>query len=251
LPGGIVEACGAKPERNTRGAQRSDGELYVPEDVIAMRQRNAMRRAAKADGRKRLAVMGGTFDPPHLGHVNVALEIACKLRFEKILVLPDCIPPHKTGKAHSSAQDRVAMLHLLLDGNPLFQIDEREIRRGGLSYTYVTLKELRAEYPDYDLYFIIGGDSAEQLHLWYRARELLEQAVFVTARRPGYEPDLGKLDDFFGPRVHERLLLVDTKQVPVSSTAIRERARRGEPLGEFVAPAVAEYIRERNLYRQD
>ena len=242
-------ARGADATGNTQDLSRPYGEIHVPERVIAARQRAALEKARQAKGKKRLAVMGGTFDPPHRGHLRVALEIAEALRFDRILVLPDCIPPHKVGKAHSAAADRVAMLHLMLDEVPLFQIDEREIRRGGLSYTYTTLQELRAEYPEYELYFIIGGDSAEQLHTWYHARELLEQAVFVTARRPGYAPNLDKLDDFFGPRVHERLLLVDTCQVPISSTAIRERARQGLPLGEFIDPRVAQYIETHKLYR--
>ena len=198
---------------------------------------------------RQLALMGGTFDPIHMGHLKVAQSIYEALHFEKIVFLPAYIPPHKLGQNSSPAADRLAMVKLALQDYPAFTLDDMEIKKGGLSYTYETVEAIRAKHPDYEIYFLIGADSLVQLASWYHIRELLDEVKFVVARRPGYKPDQSQLEYHFGPGVMERLVFVDTVRLHISSTDIRTRVRAGKPIKGLVPAAVEKYIYEHHLYQ--
>ena len=127
------------------------------------------------DRRKRVGVMGGTFDPVHIVHLILAENALKQFDLDEILMLPNGDPPHKTGKKITPASHRIAMLRLASEGVAYFRVDDMELRRAGYSYTSVTLKELREAHPDTDYYFIMGGDSVFQIETWHRPEEVMSQ----------------------------------------------------------------------------
>jgi nicotinate-nucleotide adenylyltransferase len=198
---------------------------------------------------KQVALMGGTFDPVHMGHLKVAQCIYDELHFEKIVFLPAAIPPHKVGRDCASATDRLAMLRLALAKYPYFRLDEMEIKKGGLSYTFETISAIRKKHPNDDVYFLIGADSLVQLDTWYHSKELIDEVKFVVAKRPGYKPDMEKLEYQFGPGFMDKLIFVNTVSMNISSTKIRERVRQGKKITGLVTPEVEQYILEHQLYK--
>ena len=138
-------------------------------------------------GRQRLGILGGTFDPIHNGHLMIARAMQEQLHLDRVLFIPDYIPPHKRGRECSPSADRLAMTLLATRDNPLCTVSDMELRRGGVSYTSDTLRQLyRRWHRFYDLYFLIGADSAEQLPTWHNIREAMEYATFAAAARPGF-----------------------------------------------------------------
>ncbi len=197
---------------------------------------------------KRLALMGGTFDPIHMGHLAVAQSVCEELRFEKIIFIPDFIPPHKQKQEFSPAQDRLAMLQLALKGYHRFFLDEMEIKKGGLSYTFQTIEAIRHKHPEYKLYFLIGADSLGQLSTWYRIKDLLEEVRFVVARRPGYQMKMEEFQYHFGPAAMDKIIFVEAAGLNISSTDIRRRVRAGVSITGLVPKAVEGYILSHHLY---
>ena len=146
--------------------------------------------------RKKIGVMGGTFDPIHNGHLAIAGLVKEKLALDEVVFIPDNIPPHKLAQHWSPAQDRYKMTELGIQGKAGFVISDLELKRAGISYTYDTLKYLRDSYGDEDdFYFIVGADSLVQLHTWHKAKELIKLCTFVAVTRPGFDFRYGR---YFG-----------------------------------------------------
>lgn len=202
-------------------------------------------------GSKRLGVMGGSFDPVHLGHLGIAGDSVAAFDLEGVVFVPAANPPHKTSRVLAPAEDRLRMVELAVAGKSHFTVSDVEIRRDGPSYTIDTLDEMKRERPQVELSFIIGADSLHELHLWYRARELAERHRFIVARRSGTDgPDMEALAGFFGEEGARRLVerFIDTSDYPISATEIRRRVKAGESISDMVPEAVLRYIRERGLY---
>ena len=200
--------------------------------------------------RQRLGVMGGTFDPIHNGHLMIAEAAASALHLDRVLFIPDYIPPHKAAGT-ASAGDRMAMTILAVQGHPLFLPSDMELRRKGRSYTYDTMRALhRRWHRFYDLYFIIGGDSAEQLATWYRIGDTMRYCTFVAAGRPGYAARRDEVTEALARRGLKRLIWVDAEEMDSSSTEIRRRLAAGESADGMMPGAVVDYIRQRDLYRR-
>jgi nicotinate-nucleotide adenylyltransferase len=197
---------------------------------------------------KRLGILGGTFDPIHLGHLHMAEAILEKMELEQIIFIPAFVPPHKLGMDFAPAADRYAMTELAVRANPCFSVSDIELKRSGVSYTIDTLRELRRLYDGDELYFIIGADSVAQLHTWHSIGEMLELTTFVAAGRPGYEGVMDEVARNLGERARESVILLDTPEYDISSTDIRSRLRRGASLRGLVPQAVEEYIRKQGLY---
>jgi nicotinate-nucleotide adenylyltransferase len=193
----------------------------------------------------RVGVLGGTFDPVHRGHLTLALAARDELALDEVLFVPAGQPWRKAGRIVAPADDRLAMLRLALEGQPAFRVETLELDRPGPSYTADTLEALRAARPDDELFCILGEDALADLPNWVRPERILELSTLVVARREGVPRAAG--ERLTG--LNERVVWLQMPLVPVSATAIRERVRRGEPIGEMVPPAVAAYIRERGLYR--
>lgn len=205
-----------------------------------------MRRMAVAGGK--LGILGGTFDPIHMGHLQMAEAVYRRMGLERVLFIPAYVPPHKVGMYFASAQDRYAMTELAVAAYPHFAVSDMELRRSGVSYTIDTLRELHRLYGQRQLYFIIGADSVAQLHTWHNIEEMLELITFVAAGRPGYAGVMEQVEQRLGKRARERIILLDTPEYDISSTDIRARIRSRASLAGLVPQAVEQYIYQHKLY---
>ncbi|SET62022.1 nicotinate-nucleotide adenylyltransferase [Oceanobacillus limi] len=185
---------------------------------------------------KRIGILGGTFDPPHIGHLIIAEEVRMRLELEEIWFIPTYEPPHKK-KATTEADMRVGMLEKAIEDNPFFHMNTIEMEREGKSYTLDTMKLLHDRYPNTEFYFIIGGDMVEYLPKWHKIKELLNYVTFVGLKRPGYS-------------FHTAypVLEVEVPLINISSSEIRERVMKKEPFRYFVPKSVYTFIKGNRLY---
>jgi len=195
-------------------------------------------------------VMGGTFDPVHLGHLAVAAEAVRELALDEIIFMPAGHPYFKAQAKISPAEDRVNMLKLAIAGLPHYRISLIEIERPGPSYAVDSMDKMRTQMdPSDELFFIMGWDSLLTLYRWYEAGRLIRLCRIIAAPRPGYaRPDLSSLEKDL-PGISKRAVVMDGPLVDISSTDIRQKARQGLSIDSLVPPGVAQYIRERGLYR--
>jgi len=189
---------------------------------------------------------GGSFNPVHVGHLAVARNISYRLGYAQVMLIPAGDPPHKVDDAElAPAADRLAMCRLAVAGQSGFVVDDLELHRSGPSYTIDTVRELRRRGLG-RLGWLIGADWLPKLPTWRCWDELQREVRFVIARRPGFEIDFHKL-----PAAVQSLRdhVVDAPLVDVSSTDIRQRVRRGQPITGLVPPEVERYIHDHRLYR--
>ncbi len=199
----------------------------------------------------RIGILGGTFDPVHVGHLLAAHAAVEAGGLERVLLVPANRSPHKRAVATSSAADRLAMLRLSVAGDPLLEVSTVDVDRGGISYAIDTVTDLQGRYPGAELCFIVGMDCLRELHLWHRASELLERCTFLALARPGVDwpPQSGPLP--LPPPWPERLLkqVIRGRNCEVSSSEIRCRVAEDRDIRYLVATAVEDYIRTHGLYR--
>ena len=197
----------------------------------------------------RLGIFGGTFDPPHLGHLILASEAAEQLRLDKVLwvITPD--PPHKRRQAVSPLAVRLALLETALSGEARFEISRVDVDRPGPQYAVDTLQLLSVQYPDAALYYLIGGDSLHDLPTWYAPDRLLTYiAGLGVMRRPDDRIDLERLDQRL-PGLVARLCFIDAPLLEISSRDLRERIRAGRSARYYLPQAVWDRIQDLKLYR--
>ncbi len=185
----------------------------------------------------RIGILGGSFDPIHRGHLTVAAAAADQLPLDTVLFVPARTQPFKRERHHADAHDRATMVRLAIAVDPRFRLDGRELARPGPSYTVETLRALRAEYPDDELFLLIGADAARDFPQWHEVATISDLAQVVVLTRPGFDARLA------GART------LPVPAVDISATMVREQARRGQSLRRLVPPAVEEYIQRRQLYR--
>lgn len=207
--------------------------------VVERTATKVIEQLAATVSKKRIGILGGTFNPPHLGHLIMADQVMTQLGLDRVLFMPDANPPHVDKKFAIDAADRVKMVAATIAGNPNFGIELAEVQRGGISYTYDTMLELKRKHPENEYYFIIGGDMVDYLPKWHRIDDLVKLVQFVGVRRENY-PVSSKYP----------VLWVDIPLIDISSTMIRSRIRQGQSIKYFVTDAVAEYIKERQLYHE-
>lgn len=195
---------------------------------------------------QKIGIFGGSFNPPHAGHLRLAKEFFRQLELDKLLIIPSNLPPHKSGAAYASAQDRLAMCRLCFDF-PGCEVSDLEIQQGGVSYTVLTLRQLKKSYPDAHLFLLVGEDMLSTFDRWYCYEEILDLATLCAAKRTK-ESDLETLCPPALPR-EQVILWEDTDPVVVSSTALRSQLAAGAPTGDTLPAQVAQYIAERGLYR--
>ncbi|GAB4504738.1 MAG: nicotinate-nucleotide adenylyltransferase [Anaerolineales bacterium] len=199
--------------------------------------------------RERLGVFGGTFDPPHLGHLILAQEACAQLRLARVLWVLTPIPPHKLGQAITPVAHRLVMLQLALQDEPRFELSRLELDRPGPHYTADTLRAMQDLYPSADLILLLGGDSLRDLPTWRFAPELVAACREIgVMRRPGDSVDVAAVDRQV-PGVRARVRFVDAPLLEIASSEIRRRIRGGQPFRYYLPPAVYRYILEKNLYR--
>lgn len=198
---------------------------------------------------RRVGVLGGTFDPPHLGHLWLAALAADELALDRVLFMPAGRPPHKRGRRISSTSDRLVMTRLAIAGNPAFELCPLEIERPGPSFTVDSVRELRRLHPDAHLYLLMAADSLGQIHTWRDPQRLLALVEWAVGPRAGFElPDGGRLRERFGAHA-SRIHLLGGPALEVSASAIRRRVAEGRTIRYLVPRAVEDHIADRNLYR--
>jgi nicotinate-nucleotide adenylyltransferase len=190
----------------------------------------------------RLGLFGGRFDPPHLGHLLAAQGALEALALDELWFVPAKAPPHKPALA--SPADRLQMLTLATRSNPAFKVSELELRRGGPSYTFDTVAEIKRRRPADTLFFITGVDAYAEIASWYRAYDLVAAVNMVAVARPGY--NLVEID----PAFRQRVQLLETRLCEISSTEIRDRLRRRQSVRYLVPDSVETYLDRTALYRQ-
>lgn len=206
-----------------------------------------------APGAQRIGVLGGTFDPTHVGHLIAAEEAAAAYGLSRVVFAPARMPPHKLGAVLSPAADRLAMLELALASNPRFAVSRVDLDRDGPHYTVDMLALLRSELglaDEDELRFIMGADSLVELPTWHEPLRIARRARLVVVARPGYKPDWASLEDQL-PGIAAYVDLLPVPLIGVSATDIRRRVRAGEPIRYQVPDTVAEYISDHQLYRGD
>jgi nicotinate-nucleotide adenylyltransferase len=187
----------------------------------------------------RLGIFGGTFDPPHLGHLIVAQDVVEILRLDRFLFVPAGEPPHKTDRRVSPAPLRLEMVRALVAGNGAFEVSELEVARNGPSFTVDTLAHYREVHPDAEIFFILGADQAASFDTWHRPEEIPSLATLAVMDRGGSEVS------------GDRFMPVSVTRVDISATEIRERVRTGRSIRYLVPKNVTEIIERNRLYRAE
>jgi nicotinate-nucleotide adenylyltransferase len=189
---------------------------------------------------RRIGIFGGTFDPPHKGHIAVAEKVMKQLSLDTIYFVPVYLPPHKLRLFPVTATQRLKMVKLAIEKHKNFRVSSIELRRRGISYTVDTLKVFRNRFPKADLILIIGADNLEQFQSWKSPKAILELASLAVYKRKGYNQSLKKQDIAFQ--------LIKGKLLQVSSTEIRRRLMKGLTVSRFISKTIENYINRHSLY---
>ncbi len=190
----------------------------------------------------KVGIFGGTFDPIHLGHLITAQSVKELRNLEKIIFIPAFISPHKSDAKTSSPDDRLTMIKLAVENIPFFDYSDMEVKKGGISYSVDTLRELKKKYDKLEL--IIGYDNIFTFHTWKEPDEILKLADLIVLKRKSSHPPQ------FEDKYYHQAVFVQTRGIEISATDIRERVKNGLPINFLVPPAVMEYIYKQNLYTE-
>jgi len=220
-----------------------------PADLLA--PATAPEAALIAEPVRRIGILGGTFDPPHVGHLWLATLAADAIGLDRVLFMPASQPPHKKPKGMTRATDRVLMARLAVAANPTFELSLIEMERPGPSYTIDSVEELRRTYgTDAELFLVMAADSFNAIDSWREPDALLERIEWVVGPRPGNPmPDRSALEARFGDNA-ARIHLLDGPSLDVSSSEIRRRVAAGNAIRYLVPRDVEEMIIDRKLYRR-
>ena len=212
----------------------------------------------------RIGILGGTFDPIHLGHLRTAEEMAYEMELQKILLIPAAIPPHKTQEPVTPFIHRLEMTRLAAASSPVMEVSDIEGKRDGPSYSIETLKELEQVYgPGSEFFFILGTDAFEEIHTWKDYPGLFSLTNFIVIQRPGFEYqgldsvltnlrlkyEKGKSEKAYLLNTGKRVFLMKATNMEISSTRIRALVKSGRSIRFLVPEAVIHYIEDMRIYR--
>lgn len=201
--------------------------------------------------KQRLGIFGGTFDPPHVGHLILAAEARDQLDLDETIWVLTPNPPHKQGKEISSIEDRLVMVKLAIKDDKDFSLSYVDIDRSGPHYSVDTVSILREQYPDQELFYLMGGDSLQDLPHWYKVSEFLDVLDGIgVMRRPGDEIDLKTLFDQL-PQLEGNLNFVTAPLLEISAEQIRRRANEGRAYRYYLLPRIYRYICENKIYQSE
>ena len=189
----------------------------------------------------RIGLLGGSFDPPHNGHLLAAGDAYDTLALDRVVFIPAAIQPFKAGGATATAQQRLGMVECLIDGDGRFEVSTVEIERGGLSYTVDTLTTLSSRWSPAELFWLVGADVPHSFDQWRDPARIVELATVVVMERTAKASDC--------PAVPGGVTAIATRRIDISSTEIRRRVREGKSIRGFVPDAVARFIASERLYR--
>ncbi len=189
-------------------------------------------------------IFGGTFDPPHIGHLLVAQTIFEAEHFDKIIFVPANIPPHKNGIKITPVNLRLDMLNIAVKDNPNFEISDIEIRRGGVSYSLDSIVSLKNQHhlDKKNTFFLIGSDTLKQFHTWYKPQNILEECTVIVAIRPGFRPS------DIPTWILKNIQFANIPRIEISSSQIRKRWLEDKTIRYMVTQPVWEFINKHNLY---
>ena len=193
----------------------------------------------------KICLFGGTFDPPHIGHLIIAETIKESERFDKMIFVPAFHPPHKDDSNLSSIEDRLEMLRLSVNHDDTFELSDIEIERGGISYTIETIRELKSRYDltKRHIYFLMGSDALVQFHDWKDHVSILKECRVLVATRPGFRSSR------ISPDIMAQIRFANMPQFEISSSQIRRRVRQRQTIRYMVLDPVWEYIQKNGLYQ--
>ncbi len=202
----------------------------------------------RAPSVRRIGVLGGTFDPPHLGHILIAERALEYLGLDQVLFVPTRTPPHKEVEDVTPIEHRLEMVRRAIAPFSKFVLSRVDIDREGPTYTVDTIRLLWDQYEKgVEFYFIMGMDSLGNLLTWREPQKLIRQTRLVVFNRPGFDPDMAALEKSL-PGLGERVIVIPAPAVDISATDLQRRVRAGEPFAHLVPEPVAAYIREHRLY---
>lgn len=198
----------------------------------------------------RIGIMGGTFDPIHIGHLVLGEQAHRQFCLDKVYFMPAGNPPHKQNrKGRATDEQRVEMVRLAIASNPHFELSLAEMNEDGYSYTYRTLERLNAEQPDTDFYFIMGADSLADFHEWKEPQRIADAAHIVVATRNQMDPkEFDELLERQRSLFHGDFLRLDTPNLDISSKSIRSMIRNGESPRYYIQDVILDYITENGIY---
>ncbi len=206
-----------------------------------------MERLTASPGRDRLGVFGGTFDPPHLGHLILAECALDALQLSRVLFVLAADPPHKRGQPITPLEHRLPMLQMVIAANPRFALSRADIDRPGPHYSVDSLRLLSTTYANADLFFLMGGDSLDAFPTWHDPSGILAYAALGVMRRTGHETNMTELETKL-PELRGRVLFFDAPEIGISATSLRERVHARHSIRYQVPERIADYIHERHLY---
>ncbi len=192
----------------------------------------------------RRGIFGGSFDPPHMGHLIIAQAMVNRLGLDVLTWVPARTPPHKDSANLTSAEHRYRMTQLAISGNPAFAISDVEMESNQPPWTKYLLKRFRSDFPNDELFLIIGGDSLAEFHTWRDYRELWQMAKIQVAKRPG------QVFDYVDDEILVNVNIVETPLIDISATVVREMVYQDESIRYLVSEPVREYIEQKGLYRK-
>ncbi len=204
------------------------------------------------DRKRKIGLMGGTFNPIHIAHLILAENAWHQYELDEVVFVPNHIPPHKRGAQIAPDADRLAMVSMAIEGIPYFSVSDMEMTREGYSYSSDTLLELRSGNPDCEYYFIMGGDSIEQLSTWHRPDIIFANCIVLAAIREQssdeeFDAQISALTEKYGADIRK----LDIPRLDLSSSEIRKRVHDGMSVRFMVPQPVWEYMTEKGLYLRD
>lgn len=199
---------------------------------------------------KKIAIFGGAFNPIHLGHINLALKFDIRIKFDKILLIPTHIPPHKDSQDLIAGEHRLKMCQLVSEHYPQFDCSDMELKRAGKSFTVDTVHQLKEMYPEDKLYMIVGSDMFLSLDSWHCSSDLLKMVTVCAAAR-----ETGEYNQLIEKQLRldtmgVKSVICEIQAIPISSTLIRSRIRQGLSVEGLLPDYVHSYIAEHHLYQE-
>lgn len=199
-------------------------------------------KAASTDiNQETIALYGGSFDPVHTAHIKIARTAREELGLDQVVFIPAAASPLKQSAMQADSAARIEMLRLATENEPAFQVDAREIERGGTSYAVDTVRSFQEEHPEAKLFWILGGDQLEILSNWRNIEELAQMLTFIVFKRPGFSLEKPQISGL-------QLVEIEAPLMEQSSSEIRERLVNGEAAGDWLAPSVGAFISAHQLY---
>ena len=200
--------------------------------------------------RKKIGIIGGTFDPVHNGHLKAAEIVFEQMDLDELIFIPAYVAPHKVDIETAPSQDRLNMVKLAISNNKNFKCSDIEIKRKGISYTYDTLKSLKeTSFAEDELFFVIGMDSFLELNTWKNLLGILSLATLIVATRPGFEEAVEEASKSISENKNNRIKYLNAPGLGISSTEIRDKIQNNDSLEEALPNSVIKYIKEHGLYK--